>query len=176
MGEGQGKARIGSRRDGLRSPVALDRQNISHRQCFDIHRTNVMDVNQRPIEMTSDELFARTALNSWKQVVSRFSTAIEPLTGEQLQKQVAPGKNRLLYLVGHLTAIHDRMFPLLGIGERLHPELDAVYIDNPDRSAPDPLSPAQIKNAWSEVNARLTAAFEKYTPAQWLEKHTAVSE
>jgi hypothetical protein len=130
---------------------------------------------ERPIEMTSDELFARTALNSWKQVIGRFSTAIEPLTDEQLQKQVAPGKNRLLYLVGHLTAIHDRMFPLLGIGERLHPELDAVYIDNPDRSVPDPLSPAQIKNAWSEVNGRLTAAFEKYTPAQWLEKHTAVS-
>ncbi len=126
--------------------------------------------------MTSDELFARTALNSWKLVIGRFSTVIEPLTGEQLQKQVAPGKNRLLYLVGHLTAVHDRMLPLLGIGERLHPELDPVYIDNPDRSVPDTLSAAQIKNAWSEVNARLTAAFEKYTPAQWLEKHTAVSE
>ena len=126
--------------------------------------------------MTSDELFARTALSSWKLVIGRFSTAIEPLTGEQLQKQVAPGRNRLLYLVGHLTAVHDRMFPLLGIGERLHPELDAVYLDNPDRSVPDILSAAQIKNAWSEVNARLTAAFEKYTPPQWLEKHTAVSE
>jgi hypothetical protein len=42
--------------------------------------------------MTSDELFARTALSSWKLVIGRFSTAIEPLTGEQLQKQVAPGK------------------------------------------------------------------------------------
>ena len=53
--------------------------------------------------MTSDELFARTALSSWKLVIGRFSTAIEPLTGEQLQKQVAPGKNRLLYLVGHIS-------------------------------------------------------------------------
>jgi hypothetical protein len=26
------------------------------------------------------------------------------------QKQVAPGKNRLFYLVGHLTAVHDRTF------------------------------------------------------------------
>jgi hypothetical protein len=29
---------------------------------------------------------------------------------------------------------------------------------------------------WSEINARLTAAFEKFTPAQWLEKHTSMSE
>lgn len=126
--------------------------------------------------MTSEELFAKTALDSWKLVIHRFSAAIEPLTDEQLQKQVAPGKNRLLYLVGHLTAIHDRMFPLLGIGERLHAELDEVYIDNPDRAVPDPLSPAQIKQAWSEVNTRLTAAFENLTASQWLQKHTAVSE
>jgi hypothetical protein len=30
----------------------------------------------------------------------------------------------VLYLVGHLIATHDRMFPLLDLGERLHPELD----------------------------------------------------
>ena len=28
------------------------------------------------------------------------------------------------YLLGHLTAMHDRMFPLLGLGDRFHPELD----------------------------------------------------
>lgn len=126
--------------------------------------------------MNPEELSARTVLNSWKLVIGRFSAAIEPLTDEQLHRQVAPGKNRLLYLVGHLTAIHDRMFPLLGIGERMHPELDKVYIENPDRALADPLSAAQLKNAWTEVNARLTAEFEKFTPAQWIEKHTAVSE
>jgi hypothetical protein len=126
--------------------------------------------------MTNEELFAKTALNSWKLVIHRFSSAIEPLTDEQLQKQVAPGKNRLLYLVGHLTAIHDRMFPLLGVGERLYPEFDKVYIDNPDRAVPDHLSPVQIKQAWTDVNTRLTAAFENLTTGQWLEKHAAVSK
>jgi hypothetical protein len=126
--------------------------------------------------MTSDELFVCTALNSWKLVIDRFSTAIEPLTDEQLEKQVAPGKNRLLYLVGHLTAVHDRLFSLLGIGERLHPELDEVYIANPDRTLPDPLSAVELKRAWSEVNGKLTAVFETLTFRQWLEKHTAVSD
>ena len=78
--------------------------------------------------MTTEELLASTALGSWKLVVGRLSGSIASLNDEQLQRQIAPGKNRLLYLVGHLTAVHDRMFPLLGLGERLHPELDEAYV------------------------------------------------
>jgi uncharacterized damage-inducible protein DinB len=126
--------------------------------------------------MTTEEQLSNAALNAWKLVTGRLDTAITPLTDEQLQRQVAPGKNRLLYLVGHLTAVHDRMFSLLGLGERLHPELDEIYITNPDRALPDPVSAADLKRAWSEVNSKLTAAFEKLTPQQWLEKHTAVSD
>lgn len=125
--------------------------------------------------MTTEEQLLSAALNSWKLVVGRLDKAIAPLTDEQLQKQVAPGKNRFFYLVGHLTAVHDRLFALLGLGERLHPEFDEVYITNPDRALPDPVSSTDLKRAWSEVNTKLTAALEKLTPRQWLEKHTAVS-
>ncbi len=123
-----------------------------------------------------EELLVKSAVGSWKQVIGRIDQGFLEANDEKLQKQVAPGKNRLLYLLGHLTAVHDRMFPLLGIGERLHPELDEAYISNPDRTLPDPVSVADLKKAWSEVNSGLTAAFEKLTPAEWLLKHTAVSE
>jgi DinB superfamily len=126
--------------------------------------------------MTTEELMATNAVNTWKLVIGRFDKGIAPLNDEQLQQQVAPGRNRLYYLVGHLTAVHDRMFSLLDIGERLHPELDDVYITNPDKTHPDPLSATDLKAAWSEVNDKLTAIFEKLTPQEWLQKHTAVSE
>ena len=127
-------------------------------------------------KMKTEELFATTVVNSWKLVIGRFSERVAPLNEEQLQQQVAPSKNRLLYLLGHLTAVHDRMLPMLGIGERLHPELDEVYIANPDRALPDPLAAADLKKAWTEVNGSLTAAFEGFTPGEWLQKHTAVSD
>lgn len=126
--------------------------------------------------MTNEELLGVTALNSWKLIIGRFDQNLATLTDEQLQKQVAPGKNRLFYLVGHLTAVHDRLFPMLGLGERLHPELDETYLTNPDRALPDPLSASDLRKAWTEVNGRLTDAFERFTPADWLEKHTAVSD
>jgi len=68
------------------------------------------------------------------------------------------------------------MFPLLGLGERLHPELDEAYITSPDRALPDPISVTALKKAWGEVNHKLTSAFEAFTPEEWLEKHTAVSD
>ncbi len=126
--------------------------------------------------MTNEELLGITALNSWKLVIGRFDQNLATLTDEQLQKQVAHGKNRLFYLVGHLTAVHDRMFPMLGLGERLHPELDEPYITNPDRAFPDPVSASDLKKAWAEVNSKLTAAFERFTSVDWLQKHTAVSD
>jgi hypothetical protein len=126
--------------------------------------------------MTTEEMLTTAAVQSWKLVIGRFDGSVASLSDERLQTQVAPGKNRLLYLVGHLTAVHDRMFPLLGLGERLHPELDDIYISNPDQALPDSISPSALKKAWSEVNSKLTAVFGTLTPQQWLEKHTAVSE
>ncbi|HEY5330984.1 MAG TPA: DinB family protein [Acidobacteriaceae bacterium] len=126
--------------------------------------------------MSTEEMLASAALNSWKLVIGRLDKGIQTLGEEQLQKQVAPGKNRLYYLLGHLTAVHDRMFPLLGLGERLYPQLDEAYITNPDGTLPDSLSAEELKKAWSEVNVKLTTAFEGLTPEQWLQKHTQVSD
>lgn len=123
-----------------------------------------------------NELFLATVVSSWKQNVNRLNERLAPLSDEQLEKQVAPNKNRLRYLLGHLTAVHDRMLPLLGIGERLHPELDEAYVSNPDRTIADPLSQADLKKAWSEVNAAITSAVEKFSVDDWLKKHTAVSD
>ncbi len=126
--------------------------------------------------MTQEELLGLTVVNSWKLVIGRIDQNLAGMTDEQLQKQVAPGKNRLFYLVGHLTAAHDRLFPLLGLGEKLHPELDEPYFAQPDRTLPDPLSASDLRKAWTEVNSKLTAAFEGFSTEEWLQKHTAVSD
>ncbi len=126
--------------------------------------------------MSTEELAIRTALASWKQIIDRIDQGIAPLKDEDFQREIAPGKNRVFYLIGHLTAVHDRLFTTLGIGERLHPELDEPYLTNPDKTAPDKISAAELKQAWSNVNAKLAATFETLKPGEWLHKHTAVSD
>jgi hypothetical protein len=126
--------------------------------------------------MTAEELWVQTALSSWKQVMGQVDKTLASLSDEDLQREVAPGRNRIYYLLGHLTAVHDRLFPLLRLGDRLHPELDDAFIAHPDRpSAKDAPEPSNLRSAWSDVNAKLLAAFEKLRPEEWLERHDAVS-
>ena len=61
--------------------------------------------------MTNEEILSVTVLKSWKLVISRFDRVLSELSDEQLQQQVAPGKNRAFYLVGHLIATHDLSSP-----------------------------------------------------------------
>jgi hypothetical protein len=120
-------------------------------------------------------LFAGTAVASWKQNLDRLDGLMAAASDDDLQKEVAPGKNRLFYLLGHLTAVHDRMLPLLRLGARLHPELDAPFLAQPDRTAPDTITPAALRAVWTEVNAALTTAIEALPATAWLERHDAVS-
>lgn len=123
-----------------------------------------------------EQLFLETVVASWKQIINRLDQRFASLNDEQLQRQVAPGKNRLFYLLGHLTVMHDRTLPLLDISKALYPELADAYFTNPDRTLTDPLPAADLKNAWYEVNSRITAAAERYSVEEWLAKHTAASD
>jgi hypothetical protein len=125
--------------------------------------------------MTNEELFLTAALNAWKTNIDRADKLFLALTPDQLEKEIAPGKNRLIYLWGHLTAVHDRMLPLLGFGPRLHPELDDIFLSKPDRSVQNIPSAEEIKKSWNEVNGKLRDGFAKLSPAEWLQKHVDVS-
>ena len=126
--------------------------------------------------MTAESQLVDAALRNWKTTVDRSDAFFRALSDAQLEQQVAPGRNRLAYLWGHLAAVHDRMVPLLGIGERRHPELDEAYITNPDRPGARLLPAAQIAPIWTEVNDQLWKAFSGWTAADWVARHTAVSE
>ncbi len=125
--------------------------------------------------MSIESSFIDSALRGWKSNVDRTAKLFGALTEEQLLQEVAPGKNRLIYLWGHLAASSDALFPLLGFGARLHPELDSIFISNPDKSQNTPTG-AELKRIWVEVHDALWTAFSKLSPSDWLQKHAAVSE
>lgn len=126
--------------------------------------------------MTNDELLVSVALSAWKTNIERADKIFSTLTPEQLNAEIAPGKNRLIYLWGHLTAVHDAMLPLLGFGPRLCPEFDAPFLTNPDRATSKMPSPETVKKLWNEVNGKLSEGFASLRAEEWLHKHTAVSE
>lgn len=125
--------------------------------------------------MTSDQLLVASSVLAWKTQLERAGKLFANLDDGQLLAEIAPGKNRLVYLWGHLIAVHDAMLPLLGLGPRLHPELDALFLTAADRSATELPNAEELKRLWNEVNAHL-AGIDAFTPADWAAKHSAVSE
>ena len=128
------------------------------------------------IPVTADKLSVQVAINSWRLILERVNKTFSNLPDDQLLKEVAPGRNRLIYLWGHLTAIHDAMFPILGLGERLHPELDAIFVSSPDKAGA-PLPPVgELRKYWEEVNGKLLSQFAILSADEWLQRHYAMSE
>ena len=126
--------------------------------------------------VTASEWSVQVAINSWRLVLERADKALSNLTEDQLLKEVAPGKNRVIYLWGHLTAAHDAMFPILGLGERLHPELDAIFISSPDKAGPRLPPIEELRKYWDQVNGKLASQFGSLSAEEWLQRHNAVSE
>jgi len=115
-------------------------------------------------------------LKAWMTQIDRADKLFGTLSSEEVLGEIAPGRNRLLYLWGHLTAIHDAMLPLLGMRERLHPEFDVAFVSNPDKSQAAIPSHEQVRRAWNAVNTELWKGFETMSWSDWLQRHSAVSE
>jgi hypothetical protein len=126
--------------------------------------------------MENEGSYAALGLKVWKAQIERADKLFGTLSSEEVLREIAPGRNRLLYLWGHLTAIHDAMLPLLGMGERLHPEFDVAFVSNPDKSQANTPSHEQVRQAWKTVNGELSKGFAKMSWPEWVQRHSAVSE
>jgi len=125
---------------------------------------------------TTEEILITTALKSWDQWVGRTGQFFDSLSDEQMLTAIAPGKNRPIYLLGHLLVVNDAMISQLRLGESSHADLAETFVKQPDGAA-EVLPPlAELRQSWKDLNARLTALFEQLTPAEWLERHALVSE
>ena len=124
----------------------------------------------------AQEMGVTLALNAWNLNITNANKLFDTFSEEQWQRQIAPGKNRGIYLLGHLVAVHDRMLPLLSLGERLYPHLDDIYLFKADRAAPDSLTADELKLAWKNVNATLAQGFAALSGAEWLGRHNSITE
>lgn len=126
--------------------------------------------------MNSTELMLKLIFDRWYGAIKNCDTLIHALSDEQLQKEIAPGKNRGIYLLGHLIAVHDDMLILLNLGDKLYPALHQPFIASPDKAVAELPSAAELRANWDNQCAVLKQKFDSLKAEEWLEKHTAVSD
>src|SRR6478609_6899746 len=109
--------------------------------------------------MNSTQLIIKMVFDRWNASLASFDKLLNSLSDEQLQKEVAPTKNRGIYLLGHLIAVHDDMLKLLNFGEKLYPSLSEPFIKSPDKAISELPSAKELRANWSKVNEVLAEKF-----------------
>ena len=125
--------------------------------------------------MKTDQIMVKMVLDRWYSLIKTCDTVLASITDEQLQKEIAPNKNRGIYLLGHLIAVHDEMMSILGLGDKLYPELYEPFLTSPDRSVSEIPSAKELRTSWSKQNEFITQKFNSLQPGEWFLKHNSVS-
>jgi hypothetical protein len=125
--------------------------------------------------MTTEQVFVKMALSNWESTIRRVDALFQGLSDQQLMEEIAPGRNRGIYLLGHLTAVHDGLPVILGLGESRYPGLRPVFLDSPDKSGLEMPPIATLREQWAETNSRVAGLFNNLQPAEWFQRHMSVS-
>jgi len=125
--------------------------------------------------MQHDNISVKMVLDRWYAQIKNSDTLFNSLTDEQLEKEIAPNRNRGIYLLGHFIAVHDDMIVLLGIGEKMYPQLNEPFIKQPDKATSAIPTAKELRTYWTKQNETMTAKINALTPDEWFQKHTAVS-
>ncbi|HXS38224.1 MAG TPA: DinB family protein [Flavipsychrobacter sp.] len=122
------------------------------------------------------ETFVVMVMNAWNARINQLDKLLSELSDEQLLKEVAPGRNRGAYLLGHLTAVNNAMLPLLGFGNEIAPHLSKTFIQTSDKDIHDLPPVNELRQEWTNVKKELANQFAKMQPDDWFQKHNSVSE
>ncbi|HET6228394.1 MAG TPA: DinB family protein [Bacteroidia bacterium] len=125
--------------------------------------------------MNATQIILKMVFDRWYASLKNWNALLDTLTDEQLQKEIVPGKNRGIYLLGHMIAVHDEIFVLLNIGEKLYPELNEPFLIQADKVAAQIPSAKELRAYWVKQCEVLKQKMDTIKPEEWFEKHTAVS-
>jgi hypothetical protein len=127
------------------------------------------------MNMDKNHLFVQMGIQGWETYIKRMDDLLKSLTEEQLSGEIAPGRNTGTYLLGHLITVHDKMLPILGLGDMLYPQLEKPFLSSPDKSGFAFPTLKELLQYWAEVNRKLIEGFSAMTIDQWFERHNLVS-
>lgn len=125
--------------------------------------------------MTQTEIAVKMVLDRWNASIKNVDTLLGLLNDEKLSNEIAPNKNRGIYILGHLIAVHDDMLILLNMGEKVYPELNETFIKLADKATDKLPTLAELRAYWTNQCNIMNEQFSAMKPTDWFEKHSAVT-
>jgi len=132
-------------------------------------------VKKDPATAAAQQIITQV-INNWKGQNKAVTSFINKYEDSAYLKEVAAGRNRAVYIFGHLIVASDNLLPMFGLGDPLFPSFSELFSKHPDRTFADIPTIAELRQSWETVNNTLTAHFDNMPITDWLSRHTRVSE
>lgn len=129
-------------------------------------------VHQQNLTMTTLQI----CLLQWDALNKRMLKTIDSISEENFNNPIVEGGNSPSWIMGHLVEADDALLELLGIGKRLFPDLTKIYHHERGTNQTGHLTKQEIVQRFKSVFEALDKAFKSWSEADWLMRHTAVSE
>lgn len=100
------------------------------------------------------EIAVKMVLDAWHSKTTQLDRLLSELSDEQLLQEVAPDRNRGIYLLGHLINVADSAFPLLGY-EKQAPHLWKPFVEMPDKESSDWTNVNDLRAEWVKVKTEI---------------------
>jgi len=108
--------------------------------------------------------------------MARAEKAFNSYSDTAFYTHVAPGKNRIVYIYGHLATYHDALKETLGVGKRSRPDLAALFLQDPDNILAEYPSLIELKSFWNNVHTELNELFATLSAVEWFKRHNAMTD
>lgn len=125
--------------------------------------------------MSTNQTMVKMVLDRWNTETNKFTDLINSISDDRLVKEIAPGKNRGIYLLGHIIAVHDDTLPVLNLGNKLYAELFDIFVKSPDKAIAQIPTATELRTSWKLVNEQMTEKMNYLPEDEWFQKHNSVS-
>lgn len=112
--------------------------------------------------------FVDTILTAWNRYLEQLGDLFNNLP-DNGDLENSFNKNRLLYTIGHLTALNDETGVELGLRELLYPELVNDFLVETYRTSNSGQSIHNLLAYWRNVNCTLTSYISDMQLSDWFE-------
>ena len=123
--------------------------------------------------MNYKEIAVKIVLAAWQSGQERIQKALSALSDEDMDLELASGRNKVSWVVGHLAAVNDSLFPMLGLGEKTNEDYYNYFVKNDVAIKPPSIS--QIRHYWQETSVQFIKKITTLSADDWFEKHSLVS-
>jgi uncharacterized damage-inducible protein DinB len=114
-------------------------------------------------------------LLQWDSYNRRMLKMLDTVEEKNFNTPIVPGGNSPSWLFGHLADTDDALLPLLGISERIYPELAKIYHHERGSNQSGHLAKQALVEKWNAIVNTLSQHFKSMSESDWLQRHTAVS-